>query len=48
VIAFENELKRSIDVVASNIPTQVVFIPGLRANQHREKRFLKNRLKIEQ
>ncbi|PMD44863.1 hypothetical protein L207DRAFT_240865 [Hyaloscypha variabilis F] len=47
VIAFENELKRSIDVVASNIPTQVVFIPGLRANQHREKRFLKNRLKIE-
>lgn len=47
VIAFENEMKRSVDVVASNIPTEIVYIQGLRANPHPEKRFLNNRLKIE-
>jgi hypothetical protein len=48
VIAFENGLKRSVDVVAYHNPTEVVFIPGLRANPHPEKRFLTNGLKIEQ
>ena len=47
VIVFENEMKRSIDVVASNIPTEIVYIQGLRANPHPEKRFLNNRVKIE-
>ncbi len=47
VIAFENEMKRSVDVAASNIPTEIVYIQGLRANPHPEKRFLNNRLKIE-
>lgn len=47
VIAFENEMKRSVDVVASNIPTEIVYIQGLRANSRPEKRFLNNRLKIE-
>jgi hypothetical protein len=47
VIAFENETKRSVDVVASNIPTEIVYIQGLRANSLPEKRFLNNRVKIE-
>jgi hypothetical protein len=47
VITFENEMKRSVDVVASNIPCEIVYIQGLRANSHPEKRFLKNRVKIE-
>jgi len=47
VISFENEMKRSVDVVASNIPPEIVFIQGLRANPHPMKRFLKNRVKIE-
>lgn len=47
VIAFENEMKRSIDVVASNIPSEVVYIQGLQANSHPDKRFLRNRVKIE-
>lgn len=46
VIAFENEMKRSVNVVASN-PSDIVYIQGLRANSHPEKRFLKNRVKIE-
>lgn len=48
VIAFENEMKRSVDVVAPNIPTEIVYIQGLQANPHPEKRFLRNRVKIEQ
>ena len=48
VIAFENGMKRFINVVAYHNPTQVVFIPGLRANPHPEKRFLTNRIMIEQ
>src|SRR5436189_6094499 len=48
VIAFENEMKRSVDVVTPHIPTEIVYIQGLRANSHPEKRFLKNRVKIEQ
>src|SRR5271170_3689531 len=47
VIAFENEMKRSIDVVASDILSEIVYIQGLRANPHPEKRFLNNRVKIE-
>jgi hypothetical protein len=47
VILFENDMKRSADVTAPNIPTEFVFIQGLRANPHLEKRFLNNRLKIE-
>lgn len=47
VIAFENEMKRSVDVVASSIPNEIVYIQGLLANSHPEKRFLNNRVKIE-
>jgi hypothetical protein len=47
VIAFENEMKRSVNVAASNIPSEIVYIQGLRANPHPEKRFLNNRVKIE-
>lgn len=47
VVIFENELKISVDVVSSTIPTEIVYIQGLRANSHPEKRFLGNRLKIE-
>ncbi len=47
VITFENKMKRSIDVTASHIPAQLVFIQGLLANSHPRKRFQNNRLKIE-
>lgn len=47
VITFENQMKRSVNVVASNIPSEIIYIQGLLANPHPEKRFLKNRVKIE-
>jgi hypothetical protein len=47
LFSFENEMKRSVDVVASNTPPEFVFIQGLQANPNPEKRFLNNRVKIE-
>ncbi len=44
---FENRTKREVDVIASNLSTELAFIQGLRANSNPEKRFIKNRLKIE-
>lgn len=46
VVLFENERKRSVDVLASNVAHKPFFIQGLRPNA--EKRFSKNRLKIEE
>lgn len=43
---FENDIKRSIDIVTSNMLPDVVFVQGLRANPNPEKRFTKNRVKI--
>jgi hypothetical protein len=47
LFSFENEMKRSVNVAASNIPTEIAYVQGLRANPNPEKRFLNNRLKIE-
>lgn len=47
LFTFENEMKRSINVAASNISTEIVYIQGLQANPNPEKRFFNNRLKIE-
>ncbi|KFZ03935.1 hypothetical protein V502_10543 [Pseudogymnoascus sp. VKM F-4520 (FW-2644)] len=43
---FENEMKRSMDIVTFNNLPDVIFVQGLRANPNPEKRFTKNRVKI--
>lgn len=48
VVQFENDIKRKVDVtiLPPKFQTEYVYIPGLKANT--EKRFQRNRVKLEQ